>query len=49
MEETGLTDFTIMSSLMTSHWLSEKMTNFYADLEPEQDGVSEEKVATLSE
>ncbi len=49
MEETGLSDFTLMSSLMTSHWLGERMTNFYADLELEQEGSSEENVAALSE
>jgi hypothetical protein len=49
MEETGLPNFTLTSSLMTSHWLSEKMTSFYANLELEQEVGSEENVAAVSE
>jgi hypothetical protein len=50
MEETTLQEFIVMTSSMTSHWLSEQMGHFYAEQVLEQnDGSIGEVLEVLSD
>jgi hypothetical protein len=40
MEETAQQEFIVMTSSMTSHWLSEQMGRFYAEQASEQNSGS---------
>lgn len=47
MEETTLQEFTVMTSSMTSHWLSEQMGLFYAEQVLDQNSCSTGEISEI--